>query len=61
MIFGLARLFPVCFPCAVDSFLEHMARTYPRMPCDDQRAILRAYADDSMREFVDDGGLRKVA
>ena len=46
---------------AVEDFLEHLARTYLRMPCGDKPAIMRAYARDQMRELVDDGGLRRAA
>ena len=46
---------------AVDDFLVDLARTYLRMPCDDKQAVMRAYAEDQMRELVSDGGLRRVA
>jgi hypothetical protein len=46
------RLLGTALGGVVESFLEALAETYLRIPLDDKRRILEAYAYDQMRELV---------
>jgi hypothetical protein len=55
------RLSGVALGGAIKNFLELIAEAYLRMPAHDSNAVMRAYADDQMREMIDFDRPRRAA
>ncbi len=46
---------------AIEDFLNFVAHAYLRMPQEDVRRLMRAYAEDQLRRLVDDDTVREAA